>query len=45
MKWLYFEKDGWLSVSFGNDERTLSGYFGVYHTLSMEGDEKMLDHG
>jgi Ni,Fe-hydrogenase III large subunit/Ni,Fe-hydrogenase III component G len=40
MKWLYFEKNGWLSVSFGNDERTLCGTFGVYHTLSMEGDEK-----
>ncbi len=37
MKWLYYEQNGWLSVSFGNDERSLNGYFGVYHALSMEG--------
>ncbi len=40
MKWLYYEQHGWLSVSFGNDERSLNGHFGVYHALSMEGEEK-----
>ncbi|WP_038185781.1 NADH-quinone oxidoreductase subunit C [Vibrio rhizosphaerae] len=40
MKWLYYDQGGWLSVSFGNDERTLNGCFGVYHALSMEGDVK-----
>ena len=37
MQWLYYDQGGWLSVSFGNDERSLNGYFGVYHALSMEG--------
>jgi hydrogenase-4 component G/formate hydrogenlyase subunit 5 len=37
MKWLYYEQGGWLTVSFGNDERSLNGCFGVYHALSMEG--------
>ncbi|WP_275426394.1 hypothetical protein [Vibrio variabilis] len=31
---------GWLTVSFGNDERSLNGGFGVYHSLSMEGEVK-----
>jgi len=38
MKWLYYDQNGWLSVSFGNDERSINGCFGVYHALSMEGD-------
>jgi hydrogenase-4 component G/formate hydrogenlyase subunit 5 len=37
MKWLYYDQGGWLSVSFGNDERSLNGHFSVYHALSMEG--------
>ncbi|MEI8631301.1 hypothetical protein P4S72_05450 [Vibrio sp. PP-XX7] len=37
MKWLYYDQGGWLTVSFGNDERSLNGCFGVYHALSMEG--------
>ncbi|SHF22285.1 NADH-quinone oxidoreductase subunit C [Vibrio gazogenes] len=40
MKWLYYDQGGWLSVSFGNDERVLNGCFGVYHALSMEGEVK-----
>ncbi|MGR5298838.1 NADH-quinone oxidoreductase subunit C [Vibrio mediterranei] len=40
MKWLYYDQGGWLAVSFGNDERSLNGYFGVYHALSMEGETK-----
>ncbi|GAA5179418.1 hydrogenase large subunit [Niveibacterium umoris] len=35
--WLYYEHGGWLSVLFGNDERTLNGNFAVYYVLSMEG--------
>lgn len=38
--WLYYEKYGWLSVLFGNDERTLNGHFAVYYVLSMEGEVK-----
>lgn len=37
MKWLYYDQGGWLTVSFGNDERSLNGCFAVYHALSMEG--------
>ncbi|KJF82083.1 hydrogenase large subunit [Photobacterium angustum] len=40
MKWLYYDQGGWLTVTFGNDERTLNGHFAVYHALSMEGDVK-----
>ncbi|WP_263647040.1 hydrogenase large subunit [Vibrio tritonius] len=40
MKWLYYDQNGWLSVSFGNDERSINGHFAVYHALSMEGDVK-----
>lgn len=40
MKWLYYDQEGWLAVSFGNDERSLNGCFGIYHSLSMEGDAK-----
>ncbi len=35
--WLYYEQGGWLSVLFGNDERSLNGNFAVYYVLSMEG--------
>ncbi|WP_086982363.1 hydrogenase large subunit [Vibrio aphrogenes] len=38
MKWLYYDQGGWLTVSFGNDERSINGYFAVYHALSMEGE-------
>ncbi|CAH0540501.1 NADH-quinone oxidoreductase subunit C [Vibrio marisflavi] len=37
MQWLYYDQQGWLTVSFGNDERNINGHFGVYHALSMEG--------
>ncbi|WP_305419521.1 hydrogenase large subunit [Photobacterium leiognathi] len=40
MKWLYYDQGGWLTVTFGNDERTLNGHFAVYHALSMEGEVK-----
>ncbi|WP_064607958.1 hydrogenase large subunit [Photobacterium sp. J15] len=40
MKWLYYDQGGWLTVSFGNDERSLNGHFAVYHALSMEGEVK-----
>ncbi|QIZ76237.1 NADH-quinone oxidoreductase subunit C [Ferrimonas lipolytica] len=40
MKWLYYERDGWLAVSWGNDERSLNGAFAVYHALTMEGETK-----
>lgn len=40
MKWLYYDQGGWLTVSFGNDERSINGHFGVYHALSMEGEVK-----
>ena len=37
MQHLYYGENGWLSVSWGNDERTLNGNYGFYHALSMEG--------
>lgn len=37
---LYYQHGGWLSVLFGNDERTLNGYFAIYYVLSMEQGEK-----
>ncbi|WP_281221860.1 NADH-quinone oxidoreductase subunit C [Photobacterium sanguinicancri] len=40
MKWLYYDQGGWLTVSFGNDERSLNGHFAVYHAMSMEGEVK-----
>lgn len=40
MQWLYYDQGGWLTVSFGNDERSINGHFAVYHVLSMEGVEK-----
>ncbi|WP_281497642.1 NADH-quinone oxidoreductase subunit C [Ferrimonas balearica] len=36
MRWLYYDQGGWLTVSWGNDERSLNGHFAVYHALSME---------
>jgi formate hydrogenlyase subunit 5 len=36
VEWLYYEQGGWLSVLFGNDERSLNGNFAVYYVLSME---------
>ncbi|MDP5240896.1 hydrogenase large subunit [Uliginosibacterium sp. 31-16] len=40
VSWLYYDQGGWLSVLFGNDERTLNGSFAVYYVLSMEKDVK-----
>ncbi|WP_305830919.1 hydrogenase large subunit [Photobacterium leiognathi] len=40
IKWLYYDQGGWLTVTFGNDERSLNGHFAVYHALSMEGEVK-----
>jgi formate hydrogenlyase subunit 5 len=37
VEWLYYQQGGWLSVLFGNDERTLNGHFALYYVLSMEG--------
>ncbi|WP_052074718.1 NADH-quinone oxidoreductase subunit C [Shewanella mangrovi] len=37
---LYYQHGGWLSVLFGNDERTLNGHYAVYYVLSMEAHEK-----
>ncbi|WP_170158915.1 hydrogenase large subunit [Brenneria alni] len=37
---LYYQQGGWLSVLFGNDERSLNGYFAIYYVLSMEEGEK-----
>lgn len=37
VEWLYYDQGGWLSVLFGNDERSLNGHFAVYYVLSMEG--------
>lgn len=33
---LYYQHGDWLSVLFGNDGRTLNGYFAIYYVLSME---------
>ncbi|MGC6248695.1 NADH-quinone oxidoreductase subunit C [Bisgaard Taxon 45] len=40
VEWLYYEHNGWLSVLFGNDERTINGHYAVYYVLSMEGHTK-----
>ncbi|MDR3410337.1 MAG: hydrogenase large subunit [Formivibrio sp.] len=37
VEWLYYDQGGWLSVLFGNDERSLNDNFAVYYVLSMEG--------
>ncbi|WP_454878818.1 hydrogenase large subunit [Serratia inhibens] len=36
VEWLYYRQGGWLSVLFGNDERTLCGSYALYYVLSME---------
>ncbi|MDW9427052.1 hydrogenase large subunit, partial [Yersinia enterocolitica] len=40
VEYLYYQQGGWLSVLFGNDERSLNGYFAIYYVLSMEGREQ-----
>ncbi|MDR0806462.1 MAG: hydrogenase large subunit [Enterobacteriaceae bacterium] len=40
VEWLYYVQGGWLSVLFGNDERSLNGHYAVYYVLSMEGATK-----
>jgi len=40
VEYLYYQLGGWLPVLFGNDERSLNGYFAVYYVLSMEEGEK-----
>ncbi|WJV63961.1 hydrogenase large subunit [Pectobacteriaceae bacterium CE70] len=40
VEFLYYQNGGWLSVLFGNDERSLNGHFAVYYVLSMEEGEK-----
>ncbi|MBJ7220276.1 MULTISPECIES: hydrogenase large subunit [unclassified Brenneria] len=40
VEFLYYQQGGWLSVLFGNDERSLTGYFAIYYVLSMEQGEK-----
>ncbi|WP_413737353.1 NADH-quinone oxidoreductase subunit C [Sodalis sp. RH21] len=40
VEYLYYDQGGWLSVLFGNDERTLCGDYAVYYVLSMEQGEK-----
>src|SRR5476651_169403 len=36
VEWLYYQQGGWLSVLFGNDERSLCGNYALYYVLSME---------
>ncbi|QTF09101.1 hydrogenase large subunit [Brenneria izadpanahii] len=40
VEFLYYQQGGWLPVLFGNDERSLNGYFAIYYALSMEEGEK-----
>ncbi|WP_281728910.1 NADH-quinone oxidoreductase subunit C [Brenneria roseae] len=40
VEFLYYQQGGWLSVLFGNDERSLNGCFAIYYVLSMEAGEK-----
>ncbi|MCL2894451.1 NADH-quinone oxidoreductase subunit C [Brenneria tiliae] len=40
VEFLYYQQGGWLSVLFGNDERSLNGSFALYYVLSMEAGEK-----
>lgn len=36
VEWLYYNQGGWISVLFGNDERSIHGNFAIYYVLSME---------
>jgi len=40
VEWLYYNQGGWISVLFGNDERSIHGNFAVYYVLSMEAGTK-----
>ncbi|MDR3358341.1 MAG: hydrogenase large subunit [Desulfovibrio sp.] len=40
VQYLYYDQGGWLSIAFGNDERSLNGHFAIYYALSMEEGEK-----
>ena len=40
VEWLYYDQGGWISVLFGNDERSINGNFAVYYVLSMEAGPK-----
>lgn len=40
VEWLYYSQGGWISVLFGNDERSIHGNFAVYYVLSMEAGVK-----
>ena len=40
VEWLYYNQGGWISVLFGNDERSIHGNFAVYYVLSMEAGSK-----
>ncbi len=39
IEYLYYERDGWMPVMVGNDERQLAGAYALYYLLSMEGDD------
>lgn len=40
VEWLYYAQGGWLSVLFGNDERSLNGCYALYYVISMEATVK-----
>lgn len=39
VSYLYYQRDGWLPMSVGNDERSLCGNYALYYVLSMEGED------
>ena len=38
--YLYYQRDGWLPMMVGNDERSINGTYAVYYILSMEGEDR-----
>lgn len=40
MSYLYYQRDGWLPMMVGNDERKICGAYALYYILSMEGEDR-----
>ncbi len=40
VSYLYYQRDGWLPMMVGNDERKICGMYAVYYILSMEGEDR-----
>ena len=40
IEYLYYQRDGFMPVMVGNDERQLNGHYALYYVLSMEGEDR-----